>query len=135
MRLLILMSIVSLNVYSQHNLSGKISLEGQNEHAFGATVYIQELKTGTTADTSGNYFIGSIPTGTYTIRISYIAHPTVTERNVRISQNLTKDFTLKSGENSLNEVVVTGTMKEVSKLDSPVPVDIITAKFIYKNPT
>jgi outer membrane receptor for ferrienterochelin and colicins len=136
MRLLILllMSIVSLNVYSQHNLSGKISLEGQNEHAFGATVYIQELKTGTTADTSGNYFIGSIPTGTYTIRISYIAHPTVTERNVRISQNLTKDFTLKSGENSLNEVVVTGTMKEVSKLDSPVPVDIITAKFIYKNP-
>ena len=132
--ILLLLSVVSLNVYCQHSLSGQISLDGQNEPAFGASVYIQELKTGTTADTSGNYYIGSIPTGTYTIKISYIAHPTVTERNIRISQNLKKDFTLKSGENALNEVVVTGTMKEVSKLDSPVPVDIITAKFIYKNP-
>ncbi|MCE7041319.1 TonB-dependent receptor [Dyadobacter sp. CY312] len=132
--ILLLMSVIPLNVYCQHSLSGKISLEGQTEPAFGASVYIQELKTGTTADTSGNYYIGSVPSGTYTIKISYIAHPTVTERNVRITQNLKKDFTLKSGENALNEVVVTGTMKEVSKLDSPVPVDIITAKFIYKNP-
>jgi len=35
----------------------------------------------------------------------------------------------------LNEVVVSGTMKEVSKLDSPVPVEIYTAKFFNANPT
>ncbi|WP_221394241.1 TonB-dependent receptor [Dyadobacter sp. NIV53] len=118
----------------QHVLSGKISLEGQTEPAFGAAVYINELKIGTTADTLGNYLITSIPKGNYTIRISYVSFPTITEKNIRIDKNVTKDFTLKSGENSLDEVVVTGTMKEVSKLDSPVPVDIITAKFIYKNP-
>ncbi len=36
---------------------------------------------------------------------------------------------------SLDEVVVTGTMKEVRRSDSPVPVDIISAKLFRKNPT
>lgn len=136
MKLLIplLLCILSADVFGQFSLSGKISVEGQNEPAFGAAVYISELKIGTTADTAGNYMISSIPKGSYTIRISYVSLPTFIEKNVRIEQNIQKNFIIKAGENSLNEVVVTGTMKEVSKLDSPVPVDIITAKFIYKNP-
>jgi outer membrane receptor for ferrienterochelin and colicins len=40
-----------------------------------------------------------------------------------------------SKTNPLDEVVVSGTMKEVSKLDSPVPVEIYTAKFFNANPT
>ncbi|HEV7382983.1 MAG TPA: TonB-dependent receptor [Dyadobacter sp.] len=131
--LILLLSFLSFTALAQHTLSGKIMLEG-DERAFGASVYIPELKTGTTADTSGNYIIHNIPSGTYTLKVSYIAYPNVTEKNFRINQNSTKDFILKQGANALNEVVVTGTMKEVSKLDSPVPVDIITAKFLYKNP-
>lgn len=46
------------------------------------------------------------------------------------------DSLKKSGmDQSLNEVVVSGTMKEVSKLDSPVPVEVYTAKFFRANPT
>ncbi|WAC10186.1 TonB-dependent receptor [Dyadobacter pollutisoli] len=136
MKLLILFffSILCFDAVAQFTLSGKITLEGQTESAFGAAIYINELKIGTTADTIGNYRITGIPKGSYTLKVSYISMPTVTEKNVRIEQNVTKDFVMKSGANSLDEVVVTGTMKEVSKLDSPVPVDIITAKFIYKNP-
>jgi len=137
--ILLLFCMISLNISAQvesekFTLTGKISLEGQTEPAFGAALYINELRIGTTADTAGNFTISAIPKGSYTIRISYVSFPTITERNVKIDRNLIRNFTLKSGENSLNEVVVTGTMKEVSKLDSPVPVDIITAKFIYKNP-
>lgn len=136
MKLLIhmLLFFLASNVLAQHTLSGKIFIEGQNEPAFGATVYIPELNTGVTADTSGGYIIPNIQTGSYTIRVSYISMPTISEKNVRIAGNTIKNFTLKPGANALEEVVVTGTMKEVSKLDSPVPVDIITAKFIYKNP-
>lgn len=36
---------------------------------------------------------------------------------------------------TLNEVVITGTMKEMSRKESPVPVEVITAKFFKKNPT
>ncbi|TDE13178.1 TonB-dependent receptor [Dyadobacter psychrotolerans] len=133
-RILLLFCLLTSSAFGQFTLNGKISLAGQTEPPFGASVYIQELKIGTSADTSGNYTLSAIPAGSYTLKISYVSHPTITERNFRISQNLTKDFVMKAGENALNEVVVTGTMKEVSKLDSPVPVDIITAKFIYKNP-
>ncbi|NIJ55697.1 TonB-dependent receptor [Dyadobacter arcticus] len=132
--ILFIFCTLSFELLGQHTLSGKVILDGQNETAFGASIYISELKTGTTADTLGNYRITGIPTGTYTIKVSYISMPAVTERNIKVGQNVVRDFTLKPGANSLDEVVVTGTMKEVSKLDSPVPVDIITSKFIYKNP-
>lgn len=136
MKLLILftLALFSLPVAAQHTLSGKIILEDGNEPAFGASVYINELKMGATADSLGHYKLSGIPNGTYSLRVSFISMPTVTERSVKIMQDVSRDFVLKSGANALNEVVVTGTMKEVSKLDSPVPVDIITAKFIYKNP-
>lgn len=132
--ILLLLSALSFHATAQFTLSGKISLDGQSDPAFGASVYINELKTGTTADTAGNYRISGIPKGVYTVRVSYVSLPTVIEKNVRVEKHTVRDFLLKSGANALEEVVVTGTMKEVSKLDSPVPVDIITSKFIYKNP-
>ncbi|MCF0073516.1 TonB-dependent receptor [Dyadobacter sp. CY261] len=132
--ILLLLSFLTSNVFAQFTLSGKVSLEDKAEAAFGASVYIQELKTGTTADTAGNYHITGIPKGAYTVKVSFVSMPTITQKNLKIEHNTVKDFVLKSGANALNEVVVTGTMKEVSKLDSPVPVDIITSKFLYKNP-
>ncbi|WP_342082854.1 TonB-dependent receptor [Dyadobacter sp. OTU695] len=134
LRILLLLSCLPFTVCAQFSLSGKISLEGQSDPAFGASIYIDELKTGTTADTAGYFRLNGIPKGSYTIRVSYISLPTITEKNVRIDRDLRRNFVMKSGANALEEVVVTGTMKEVSKLDSPVPVDIITSKFLYKNP-
>lgn len=136
MKSLILFTLILLPLgsFAQFILTGTVRVEGESDPAIGATIYISELKTGTTTDTSGNYSLRNIPAGKYSVRVSYVTAQPVVEREVRINGNLTKDFTLKAGANALNEVVVTGTMKEVSKLDSPVPVDIITAKFIYKNP-
>ena len=42
---------------------------------------------------------------------------------------------LEQSSLSLDEVVITGTMKEISKLESPIPVDIITPKLFQKNPS
>src|SRR5690606_18752820 len=38
-------------------------------------------------------------------------------------------------QHSLEQVVISGTMKEVTKSDSPVPVEIYTANFFKANPT
>ncbi len=45
-----------------------------------------------------------------------------------------KQLSLKDST-SIKDVVVTGTMKEVSRSESPVPVEIITPKLFRKNPT
>jgi outer membrane receptor for ferrienterochelin and colicins len=45
------------------------------------------------------------------------------------------DSLKKQMKADLDEVVVTGTMKEVMRSESPIPVEIITSKFFKKNPT
>jgi Outer membrane receptor for ferrienterochelin and colicins len=42
---------------------------------------------------------------------------------------------LSGAAGMMQEVVVSGTMKEVSKLESPVPVEVYTSKFFKANPT
>lgn len=51
------------------------------------------------------------------------------------SASAQQDSVLKQMEAGLDEVVITGTMKEVSRAESAVPVEIITSKFFKKNPT
>jgi outer membrane receptor for ferrienterochelin and colicins len=135
MKLLILiLTFFWLPVSAQYQLSGKIKEADTGEAAFGATVYIQELNRGTHADAEGYYMVASIPAGNYTLKISHLSKKTILKTRYSITENQQEDFTLEPENHDLQEVVVTGTMKEVSKLDSPVPVDIITSKFIYKNP-
>ncbi|PZU84731.1 MAG: TonB-dependent receptor [Chryseobacterium sp.] len=41
----------------------------------------------------------------------------------------------RSKTSNIDEVVISGTMKEVNRLESPVPVEVYTPKFFRKNPT
>jgi outer membrane receptor for ferrienterochelin and colicins len=44
-------------------------------------------------------------------------------------------FTMEASAGSLDEVVVTGTLKEVKRMESAVPVEVYTPQFFKKNPT
>ena len=52
-----------------------------------------------------------------------------------ISQAQIKDTIAKNTDKDIDEIVVTGTLKPVSRLETPVPVEIYTATFLKKNPT
>jgi outer membrane receptor for ferrienterochelin and colicins len=52
-----------------------------------------------------------------------------------ITDSLKISNTRKTNDQQLDEVVVSGTMKEVSKLNSPVPVEVYTSKYFRANPT
>lgn len=100
-----------------------------------ASVAIKGTAFGTTADSSGAFRITNLPAGKHTVLVSAIGYKAY-QQSITITANQTTrlDVALQEEAGQLNEVVVTGTMKEVSKLASPVPVDIITQKFLYKNP-
>jgi outer membrane receptor for ferrienterochelin and colicins len=52
-----------------------------------------------------------------------------------IGYTQTQDTISKPVEKELDEVVVSGTLKAVRRLENPVPVDIITGTFLKQNPT
>lgn len=52
-----------------------------------------------------------------------------------LSQAQIKDSIAKNTDKDIDEIVVTGTLKPVSRLETPVPVEIYTATFLKKNPT
>lgn len=52
-----------------------------------------------------------------------------------IPDTVASPVTQKSKDYDLDEVVVSGTMKEVSKLSSPVPIEVYTSRFFRANPT
>ncbi|CAI8171174.1 MAG: Colicin I receptor [Polaribacter sp. SA4-10] len=120
--------------YSQNNtLSGEIFNDG--EILPFVNIYLKNTKLGAASDDNGIYQIKNIPKGTYTVVISSIGFRT---KSVKItfnkSENITRNFSLIS-DNSLDEIVVSGTLRPVSKSDSPVPVEVYSETFFRKNPT
>jgi outer membrane receptor for ferrienterochelin and colicins len=131
--LVTILSVWTLHAQAQAVLQGTVTHAGQPVEF--ASVAIEGKAFGTTADSLGNFRITALPIGKHTVLVSAIGYKTYQQNvNLSIRQPTHLDVVLQEEAGQLNEVVVTGTMKEVSKLASPVPVDIITQKFLYKNP-
>ena len=125
---------ISISSFSQHNtISGKISSD--NEYLPYANIYLKNNRLGTASDNNGFYEIKNIPNGTYTLIISSIGYKT---KSIKITfknnTNISRNFSLKP-DNSLDEIVVSGTLRPVSKSASPVPVEVYSKTFFKKNPT
>jgi outer membrane receptor for ferrienterochelin and colicins len=130
-------ALTTVSVCSQAqtaSLSGKIMSES-NPVEF-ANVVLQNTRFGTATDASGFFLIKDIPAGTYKVIASAIGYDKA-EKTITLRENESAvlNFELLYGSATLNEVVVSGTMKEVSRQESPVPVEIYTAKFFKANPT
>jgi outer membrane receptor for ferrienterochelin and colicins len=132
---LLLLALFSLSsLYSQTNsIYGKITSE--EEALPYVNVYIKKTKLGTSTDENGYFEIKNIPNGTYTVVASTVGFK---PKSVKIkffgNKNIKRNFTLNES-NYLDEVVVSGTLKPVSKTDSPVPVEVYSKTFFKKNPT
>ncbi|HEY1010989.1 MAG TPA: TonB-dependent receptor, partial [Daejeonella sp.] len=124
-----------------------LSAAGQNGGVYGtvsssepisfATISVNNSKYGTSTDSAGRYRLEEIVPGKYVISVSYLGYKIQSKSvEVQAGQVLRADFLLvKQDASSLDEVVVTGTMKEVSRLASPVPVEVYSPAFFRKNPT
>ncbi|WP_192349994.1 TonB-dependent receptor [Algoriphagus sp. Y33] len=132
---LLLYFIITNSLFSQNMLlKGKVISKG--EPVEFANVYVKGLSKGAVTDRDGGFSIAISETGTYTVQASMVGFQTA-QKVVKIpSENMsTLVFELQEMDGGLDEVVVSGTMQEVSKLDSPVPVEVYSANFFRANPT
>lgn len=127
-KLLFLFILFTLNIlYSQDGLI-KGTIYSENEILPFATIQIKENKKGTTSDIDGNYKIENLKPGNYTIIASFVGHISQKKTvSISLGQELTVNFSLGSSL-SLDEVVVTGTMKPTYVSASPIKIDVITSK-------
>lgn len=127
--------VVNFSQAQENSLvSGLVSSEKKGVSEASIAIMGTNYKTET--DSLGKYKLQNIPEGNYKIQV--IANNFQTVRKniiVKKNENTIVDFELSNTENQLNEVVVSGTLKAVKRLESAVPVEVYSPIFFKKNPT
>lgn len=125
----------------QKEIKSTSTIEGvitsANEVVPFANIYVAKLKKGTSSDENGVFKLENLPQGLFEISVSAIGY-----QSSVVEVNLSGDkkpfilkVNLKEDLGSLDQIVITGTLKPVRKLESPVPVEVYTQRFFKKNPT
>ncbi|OEK09857.1 TonB-dependent receptor [Flavivirga aquatica] len=129
--LILFLVLLSSSTYSQ-NITGKTTSNGLPLPY--VNIYLKGAQKGAVSNDDGTFKISNIKSGKYTVIASFTGYQpqrkTITISNADVILN----FNLPESE-LLDEIVVTGTLKPVSRIDSPVPVEIYTPTFFKKNPT
>ncbi|TGV00479.1 TonB-dependent receptor [Flavivirga rizhaonensis] len=133
MRYLIILfiSVLSFTLNAQ-SIMGKTESDGRSLPY--VNIYLKSEKKGAVSNEDGSFKINNVKAGTYTIIASFTGYQTQRKTITMSSDNVVINFDLPESE-LLEEVVVTGTLKPVSRIDSPVPVEVYTPAFFKKNPT
>ncbi|WP_149205907.1 TonB-dependent receptor [Flavobacterium johnsoniae] len=130
---LTILIITSKSIYSQ-NISGKITTNSPVVQEINISLLNTNFKTKT--DSLGIYQFLNIPKGIYKLQVTSSGFKPIVQRISLLEyQDLNLDFELEEDQNELNEVVVSGTLKSVKRLESAVPVEVYSPTFFKKNPT
>src|SRR5690606_7605488 len=130
----LMLSLKSL-AQQQGVIQGKVISETGAPMPF-VNVGIRKLSLGGTTDAEGNFSIRNIPMGEHLVTAAFVGYDPIS-RTVGSTPQApigVLDFVLKESPESLGEAVVSGTIEEVSKLDSPVPVEVYSSRYFLANP-
>lgn len=135
LKYIVALFIIQANVLLAQNytLKGRV-VNSRGEGIEFANVFISNQQTGASTNQDGSFVINHIKNKKCYLRISVIGFETFYDTLILNHEIKNYEATLKSLNTELGEFVVSGTMKEVSKLDSPVPVEVYTDKFFKANP-
>ena len=101
-----------------------------------ANIYLEGTALGVASDENGKYRLQNIPIGSYVLKATAIGYYSYSKKII-ITDIKTKHLSifLEISTEQLEESVVTGTLKAVSRSESPVPVEVYSPTFLKKNPT
>ena len=117
--------------------TGKISgiISSEKTPVEFAYVKLKEVDKNTYTDSTGFFGFNNLQKGTYTIFIQTIGYlPKEIVVELKSEEKKSLNLEIEPEQKLLDEVVISGTLKEVSKSDSPVPVEVYSADFFKANP-
>jgi outer membrane receptor for ferrienterochelin and colicins len=91
---------------------------------------------GTSSDENGYFMLRDVPGGEYQLHITAVGYQPWS-RKIKVSDKPLRNLNISliAASEELEEYVITGTLKAVNRLESPVPVEVYTPAFLKKNPT
>ncbi len=131
----LLITICSVTLAQPGRISGTVS-SGKEPLEF-VNVGLAETSYGGPTDGQGRFSINNLPVGNYRVTVSVVGYETQ-KRLITLTESkpdVILSIDLVEHTSALDEVVVSGTMQEVSKLDSSVPVEVYSKAFFRANPT
>ena len=114
------------------SFSGKITEAKTGKPIFGVSVYITDIKSGTSSDNDGNFTLKNIPEGTHLIEVSHIGYTTAAE-NIVINGDTKKDFILNESVVENNAVIVTGVTGATQLKKVPFAVSVLRKQDFFQN--
>ncbi|MDR6845109.1 TonB-dependent receptor [Flavobacterium granuli] len=135
--LFLILIILTLQLtYSQENATVIGIVMHKSTPIENATVEIISSNFNTQTNDKGIYTFQNITKGNYKVLVTAVGYKTQRKNLIIQSpEQIQLDFELQTDDNELNEVVVSGTLKAVKRLESAVPVEVYTPVFFKKNPT
>ncbi len=130
----LLIMLSSLLAWSQNTttLSGKIT-DAKSTAVSKASVYLLNTNFGVSTEEQGDFSIGNIPAGKYTVQASAVGYATIT-KNIVLTAAKTEalNIQLNASSRQLDEVVVSAQKKEESLQNIPVSITAISSKQVQE---
>lgn len=126
---LCLLSALWTPSFAQCDLTGVV-LAGKSPVAF-ASVAVAGTGAGSAADAAGRFRIPGVPCSRVRINVTAVGFA---PRTLDAQGGEALTIQLMTVASELEEVVVTGTLREVSRADSPLPIEVITPRLFQRNP-
>lgn len=117
--LVLLLTISSFSLFAQKgSITGNVKDGKTGEALIGASVYVDGTTLGTVTDFDGNYNLINVPTGTITLKCSFISYETKSEENITIKEgnSVVVNFEMGSSTVELNDVKVIAKAKRESEV-------------------
>lgn len=122
---------ISSTSQAQYQVKGQI-LSSQDEPLEFVSIFAKELGIGIQSDSLGKFAL-VVPGNTRVLlTFSQVGFQSIQKWVIPNSQPI--QVILTPVENGLDEVVVSGTLQELSRADSPVPVEVFKSSFFRSNP-
>ena len=114
-------------------VSGTVT-DGENP-IVGASIYLSNLNKGSITNLEGNFKWDVLPNGKHTLIISYVGFlPYRTTLEIKQNTIALGEIILEH-DNSLDEVIISGNLKPVNRLESTIPVEVYAPAFLKQNPS
>ncbi len=131
----IIFTFLYLSAHAQSTGSVRGSVTDENGAMEFVNVGVENLSIGTVTAPDGSFLLQQLPAGTHRLIFSFLGfEKSVREVEVKSGETIKINVRMHANTSQLNEVVVTGTLREVTRGESPVPVEIYKPSLFRKNP-